>query len=91
MNLRIAVKLAATVFACIMLMLGIGFCFDSGTGLEIAGRVLFVVVLFAFFVRALWRNEVSSAPGGITNKKIILWTSGILIVLFLRACLVSTV
>lgn len=88
MRLRIVVKLGITVFACILLLLVIGFCFDSGTGIEIAGRIIAAVAFFAFFVSALWRNEISSEPGGMTKKKIVLWTSGILAILSIRGCIV---
>lgn len=67
-------------------MLAIGFSFDSGTGLEIAGRIIMALAFFALFVSALWRNEISSEPGGITKKKIIMWTAGILALFFIRGC-----
>lgn len=86
MNVRIVFKLVITVISCIFLMLAIGFSFDSGTGIEIAGRIIVALAFFALFVSALWRNEISSEPGGITKKKIILWTAGIFVLFFIRGC-----
>lgn len=62
MNVRIVFKLVITVISCIFLMLAIGFSFDSGTGIEIAGRIIVALAFFALFVSGLYFSSEDLEP-----------------------------
>lgn len=60
------------MFLGLGLVLSIGFCFDSGSNIEIAGRVISVLVFFGIVFYAIWHSEIKSYKFNYTPKQLII-------------------
>ena len=75
--IKLFLKFIITIMSFFPLMLTIAFSADTGTGLEIAGKIIVALFLFALFQYAVWHSEINSVLIGTSTKR---WLIGVIII-----------
>ncbi len=82
--IKLLLKFIITIISIFALLLTIGFSADTGTGLEIAGKIILILSLFALFQYVVWRSEMTSA-----SKNTKRWLIGTIIVITILLALLG--
>lgn len=70
-----------------MLLLVTGFCFDTGTNIEIAGKVTASIIVWALFIYFMWLTEIKEYFSNHTFKQVSLDILKILFIIIVT-CLI---
>lgn len=60
------------------MLVSIVFAFDTGTDIEIAGKILAIIFVFALLQYVLWRTEMTSKSTSASTKR---WFIGFIILI----------
>ncbi len=76
--IKLLLKYVITIISIFVFLLTIGFSADTGTELEIAGKIIVIIFLFSLFQYVVWRSELTYASK--TTKR---WLIGAVIAITL--------
>ncbi len=87
--ITLLLKVVVSIFIFLITLYTTGFCFDTGTDLQISCKVLMVIFSYLIFLYLLWDNEIITYCQTHSAKQILTISLILIVVILIASCLLT--